>query len=73
MRELAEYSEALTAGQLSERITGRFRPILEHSWDGDGWRRSGKTSLSASRASELRATPVQPPTDGHWRPWSLRC
>ncbi|ABG99501.1 hypothetical protein RHA1_ro08457 (plasmid) [Rhodococcus jostii RHA1] len=60
MRELAEYSEALTAGQLSERITGRFRPILEHSWDGEGWVRSGETRLSAARAAELRARPVQP-------------
>lgn len=70
VRELAEYSEALTAGQLSERITGNLRPLLEHSWDGHGWGRSGKTPLSGERAAELRAAPVQPPQDGHWKPWS---
>ncbi|TQC48026.1 hypothetical protein EEB14_17470 [Rhodococcus sp. WS4] len=72
LRELAEYSEALTGGQLSERITGRFRPILEHSWDGDGWCRSGKMRLSAARAAELRAELLRPPPDGRWRPWSFR-
>ncbi|RZL78835.1 MAG: hypothetical protein EOP32_20930 [Rhodococcus sp. (in: high G+C Gram-positive bacteria)] len=70
--ELAEYSGALTGGQLSERITGGFRPILEHSSDGDGWCRSGKMRLSAARAAELRAEPLRPPPDGRWRPWSFR-
>ena len=70
LREMAEYKEALTAGQLSERITGKLRPVLEHSWDGNGWGRSGKTPLSGERAAELRARPVQPPADGRWRPWS---
>ncbi|MDP8017633.1 DUF6226 family protein [Prescottella equi] len=70
LRELAEYSEALTAGQLSERITGRIRPMLEHSWQGEGWGQSGKTSLHASRAAELRNAELQPPADGRWRPWT---
>lgn len=70
--ELSEYSEALVAGQLSERITGTFRPVLEHSWNGEGWGRSGKSRLSTTRAGELRGRPVQPPKDGRWRPWSLR-
>ncbi|MGG7100718.1 DUF6226 family protein [Rhodococcus sp. 24CO] len=70
IRELAEYKEALTAGQLSERITGNLRPMLEHSWKGNGWGRSGNTPLSKERAAELRAGPVQPPADGRWKPWS---
>lgn len=72
VRALAEYSEALIAGKLSERITGRFRPILEHAWEGDSWSRSCRATLPASRAAELRAKPVQPPPDGRWRPWSPR-
>ncbi|EID77478.1 DUF6226 family protein [Rhodococcus opacus] len=56
LRELAEYSEALTAGQLSERITGRFRPILEHSWDGEGWVRSG-TRRDCPRHRPLSCVP----------------
>ncbi len=72
VRELAEYSAALIAGKLSERITGRFRPVLEHTWEGGDWKRSGRMPLATSRAAKLRARPVQPPPDGHWRPWSLR-
>ncbi|WP_185993096.1 DUF6226 family protein [Rhodococcus sp. KBS0724] len=70
LRELAEYSEALTAGQLSERITGNLRPVLEHSWEGNGWGRSGESSLSREKAANLRAGPVQPPADGRWMTWS---
>ncbi|WAM16217.1 DUF6226 family protein [Rhodococcus sp. JS3073] len=72
LRELAEYAEALTAGRLSERITGRHRAVLEFSWEGDDWRRHGTTTLSAADVKELRARPVQPPADGHWWPWSPR-
>ena len=39
LRELAEYSEALTAGQLSEHVTSTLRPVLEHSWEGNDWGR----------------------------------
>ncbi|WP_052059917.1 DUF6226 family protein [Rhodococcoides fascians] len=72
LQDLSEYCEALTGGRLSERIVGKFRPTLQHSWNGDGWGRSGRLTLTATRAAELRAGPVQPPTDGSWRPWSLR-
>lgn len=72
LRELAEYTDALTAGRLSERITGTVRPVLEHSWEGDGWGRSGKTPVRRSRAAELRAEALQPPADGRWRRWSAK-
>ncbi|MFC9764183.1 DUF6226 family protein [Rhodococcus jostii] len=50
LRELAEYYEALTAGQLSERITGRFPPILEHSW-----------KATAGAAAARRSCPLHGP------------
>ena len=39
---------------------------------GDGWSRHGTTTLSVADVTELRARPVQPPADGHWRRWSPR-
>lgn len=70
--ELIECAEATAAGHLRERITGRFDPVFEHAWEGDGWGRSDKSWISASEAAQLRAQPVQPPVDGRWRPWSPR-
>ncbi|WP_390892573.1 DUF6226 family protein [Prescottella equi] len=62
LRELAEYSEALTAGQLIERITGRIQP--EYSWEGEGWGRSGRTTLSASEPPNCVMEHCNlPPTD----------
>ncbi|MBJ8342516.1 hypothetical protein JGU71_26860 [Antrihabitans sp. YC3-6] len=72
LRELERYVEALTSGQLSERITGTVQLRLEHSWKAEAWSRSGRGVLSRSRAMELRAKPVQPPPDGQWRPWTPR-
>ncbi|WP_373560126.1 DUF6226 family protein [Rhodococcus sp. ACS1] len=68
LRELAENTEALTAGRLSERITGRPRAVLEFSWEGDDWSRRGMRRLSVADVNQLRARPVQPPADGNWRP-----
>ncbi len=69
--DLVKYCTALAEGKLTERIN-IFRRVLEHSWDGDCWSRSGTLALSPKRASELRASPVQPPKDGHWRPWPMK-
>ena len=44
----------------------------EHTWDGDGWSSRGTRTLARRRVSTLRAGAVQPPPDGHWRPWPLR-
>ncbi|SNT00503.1 hypothetical protein SAMN05421642_10838 [Rhodococcoides kyotonense] len=67
---LHEYCTAVVEGQLFERITGRR--ILEHTWKGADWSRSGKRPLSRQRAAALRSKAVQPPSGGHWRPWSVK-
>ena len=72
LRELAEYADALTAGGLCERITSGRRPVLEGSWKGDGWGRSGRSALSTSQAADLRRMTVAPPPSGQWQPWSVR-
>lgn len=53
--DLVKYCTALAEGKLTERIN-IFRRVLEHSWDGDCWSRSGTLALSPKRASELRAS-----------------
>ncbi|WP_213571341.1 DUF6226 family protein [Rhodococcus sp. USK13] len=68
VEELADYTEALTAGQLSERLTGQFRPVVEHGWNGEDWARSGTRTVSAGEAKKLRRQLVQPPADGSGSP-----
>lgn len=72
LRNLAKYSEALTSGELCERIIGRIQPVLTYSWKGKTLGRSGTGTLSRSRAAKLRAQKIQPPDDGQWRAWTRR-
>lgn len=71
VEDLVKYCTAVAEGRFSERIDV-LRRVLEHAWDGDGWSSRGTRTLSERRMSTLRAGAVQPPPDGHWRPWPLK-
>jgi hypothetical protein len=71
VEDLVKYCKAVAEGRLSERIDV-LRGVLEHAWDGDDWSSCGTRTLTKRRVSELRAGAVQPPPDGHWRPWPRR-
>lgn len=68
VEDLIKYCTAAAEGRLYEHVDG-LRGVLEHAWDGDGWSSRGTRTLSPHHVSELRAGAVQPPADGHWRPW----
>ncbi|AOD24694.1 hypothetical protein IM25_23805 (plasmid) [Rhodococcus sp. p52] len=71
VEDLIKYCTAAAEGRLSEHLDD-VHGVLEHAWDGDGWSSRGTRTLSFHRMSELRAGTVQPPPDGHWRPWATQ-